>query len=74
MFQDVIDRLKETEKQIRELERQKAQAQHFLAFVVKKMGRFEVDTDELYKVDYMKVKLQPVEQEPSKLIMFYENN
>lgn len=58
----VIDDIKVLEEEIRELKREKTQAEAFCATVIKKYGEqvdIEISLLEIYKSDFKKVKLFP---------------
>jgi hypothetical protein len=71
LFDEIIKQLKNTEQEIRDLKRDKAQAEHFLALVMSYVGELEVDITNIYKVDYEKVRLLPDEENISKVKVFY---
>lgn len=74
MFQDIIDRLKETERELDDLRVDKAQAEYFLAFIMSHVKELEVDMTDFFKAkaDYKKVKLLPNEENSSKVKVFYD--
>jgi hypothetical protein len=73
LFQDIIDKLKDTEQEIKDLKRAKAQSEHLLSLVLHQIGEVEIDFGDLYKVDYKKVKLIP-NQENELVKVFYDED
>lgn len=59
------------EKQNRDLKHEKAQAEAFLALVLKKSGPIEIAYSELFKVDAKKVKVEVDDKDGTKAKMYY---
>jgi len=76
MFQNIIDQLKEFEKEMADLRREKAQAEGFLALVMSKVGEVDISFNELFKADPTKVQVQfdSNDKDKAKLVYMIESN
>lgn len=67
----IIEEIRRMEKQNRDLKHEKAQAEAFLALVLKKSGPVEIAYSELFKVDAKKVKVVVDDKDETKAKMYY---
>lgn len=71
-IQDITDKFHALEKEIRDLKRDKAQAEGLCAAIMKKVGRIEEFTfKDMYNSDYGKVRFLPIDGDVSKSTVIY---
>ena len=74
MIDEIIEKLKTMDNEIKELNRGKKQSEAVLAAVVKKYGEIEIAFQDIYSSDSNKVKIKnDLKEDPTKIVLYYES-